>query len=142
MRHSRNQAGFTLIEIAVVVLIVSILLGYAVAMVPVQQELRQYRDADRDLDVIVEHLIGFAQVNGRLPCPDTSGDVNGTGAGVIDGAEDTDDLLDNVTGAGGADGTPDSCKSFYGFLPTRTIGITGDIDDAGALIDPWSRAYR
>ena len=36
--------------------------GYSVAMLPVQQELKQYRHADREMDSIIEHLIGFAQV--------------------------------------------------------------------------------
>ena len=58
MHHAKNQSGFTLVEIAIVVLIISILLGYAVAMVPVQQELKQYRQVERDMDEIVEHIIG------------------------------------------------------------------------------------
>ena len=36
---SFNQSGFTLVEIAIVLLIVAILLGYTVAMFPRQQEL-------------------------------------------------------------------------------------------------------
>ncbi len=145
MDKIRHQTGFTLVEIAIVVLIVSILLGYTVAMVPVQQELKQYRQVERDLDKIVEHIIGFAQVNGRLPCPDTTGDVNGEGVGVADGAEDTDDWLNNLTGAAlpGGDGDQDSCKSFYGWLPTRTLGITGNIDaNNGTMLDPWGQPYR
>lgn len=124
-------------------LIVSVLVGYSVAMFSVQQELKQYRELDRDLDDIVDHLIGFAQVNGRLPCPDTSGDVNGSGTpGVIDGQEDWDDLIDNVTGAGGADLIIDGCKAYAGFLPAGTLGLTGDIGPNGNLLDPWGLPYR
>ncbi len=143
MSPAKLQSGFTLIEIAIVVLIVTILLGYTVAMFPLQQELRQYREVEGAMDSIVEHLIGFAQVNGRLPCPDTSGDVNGTGtAGVIDGQEDTDDEIDNVTGAAGADGLVDNCKAFSGFLPAGTIGISDDVDANGRLVDPWGQPFR
>ena len=78
----RLQQGFTLVEVAIVLLIVAILLGYSVAMFPVQQDLKKYRKLDRDMDDIVAHLIGFAQVNGRLPCPDTDGDINSLGAGT------------------------------------------------------------
>jgi len=64
-----RQNGFTLVEIAIVLLIVSILLGYTVALFPRQQELKQYRDVDRKMDEVIAAIVGFAQVNGRLPCP-------------------------------------------------------------------------
>lgn len=124
----RQQTGFTLIEIAIVLLVVAILLGYTVAMLPVQQELKQYRQANTEMDSIIEHLIGFAQVNGRLPCPDTSTDNDGDG-NTIDGLEDT-----HATAGTG-------CEAFFGFLPGRTLGINGKYDDAGTLIDPWSSGY-
>ncbi len=142
MQHPHRQAGFTLVEIAIVVLVVTILLGYTVAMFPVQQELKQYREVDREMDSIIEHLIGFAQVNGRLPCPDTNGNINGAGAGILDGREDTDDLIVNATGVAGNDAIPDNCKAFSGFVPSGTIGMTGDLDDGFNLIDPWGQPYR
>lgn len=142
MTDFQRQSGFTLVEIAIVVLVVTILLGYTVAMFPVQQELKQYRQVERDLDSIVEHLIGFAQVNGRLPCPDTTGDINATGAGVINGLEDIDDLINNNTGAAGNDGNVDNCKAFSGLLPAGTIGINEELDANGNLVDPWGQPYR
>ncbi len=141
----KPQSGFTLIEIAIVLVIVATLLGYAVAMIPMQQELKRYREAGRQMDEILDHLIGFAQVNGRLPCPDTVGDVNGTlTPGTINGIEDTDDLIDNSTGGLPVDGIVDNCKAFAGFLPARTLGMSrGDnLDNAGILLDPWGERYR
>jgi len=141
----RLQQGFTLVEVAIVLLIVTILLGYSLALFPIQQELKQYRKLDRDMDAIVAHLIGFAQVNGRLPCPDSDGNINLLGAGTIDGQEDTDDVIDNVDTVGGTapvDLIPDSCKGFSGFLPAGTLGLTGDIDSLQRLLDPWGQPYR
>jgi prepilin-type N-terminal cleavage/methylation domain-containing protein len=136
------QHGFTLIEIVIVLLIVTILLGYTVAMYPMQQELKQYRQLRSEMDQIIEHLIGYAQVNGRLPCPDTTGDVNGTGvAGVNDGQEDLDDEIINATGVAGNDGLADGCKGYFGFLPAGTLGMNGDIDTNGNLLDPWGQPY-
>ena len=62
-----GQKGFTLIEIAIVLLIVTILLGYTVALFPKQQEIKRYRDVDREMDQVIAAIVGFAQVNGRLP---------------------------------------------------------------------------
>jgi len=136
---NNKQNGFTLIEIAIVLLVVSILLGYTVALFPKQQELKKYRAADREMDDIIKALIGFAQVNGRLPCPDTSG---GPTPGVVDGQADWADTLDNVTGAGGGDGVRDGCEAYHGFLPAATIGITGDFDANRSLLDPWGQPYH
>jgi len=137
-----RQSGFTLVEIAIVLLIVTILLGYSVAMFPLQQELKQYRHVEAEMDSVIEHLIAFAQINGRLPCPDTGGDVNGTTTpGTIDGQEDFDDIIDNVTGLAGTDGIIDNCKAYFGFLPGRTLGINGKYDDLGRLVDPWDGGY-
>ena len=156
-----SQTGFTIIEIAIVLLIVTILLGYTVALVPVQQELKQYRQAEQQMDAIYQHLIGFAQVNGRLPCPDTSGGVGhflGTVNGVLDGFEDTADNFRNHPDGGVGtswaddddlgdenifDGEVDGCLAFSGFLPAGTLGINGGIDaTTGRLLDPWGQPYR
>lgn len=124
--NNRMQQGFTIIEIAIVLVVVTVLLGYTVAMFPIQQELKQYRKADSEMDRILEHLLAFAQVNGRLPCPDTSGFVIAP-AGVVDGLEDRQGIND--------------CKAFFGWLPARTLGMNGDYNAAGNLIDPWGQGY-
>jgi prepilin-type N-terminal cleavage/methylation domain-containing protein len=129
MNSSRKiQLGFTLIEIAIVLVIVTILLGYSVAMFSVQQELKRYRQAESEMESVIEHLIAFAQVNGRLPCPDTS-----AGAGTINGLEDA--VVDIVTLL------IDDCEAFFGFLPARTLGLSGKFNDQGVLIDPWGSGY-
>jgi prepilin-type N-terminal cleavage/methylation domain-containing protein len=121
------QFGFTLVEIAIVLLIVTILLGYTVAMFPVQQELKQYRGVQAEMNSVIEHLIAFAQVNGRLPCPDTSTDSD-TSGNTIDGEEDRVGIND--------------CEAYFGFLPARTIGMSGKYNAAGMLVDPWGSGYR
>jgi len=121
MSSDLKQTGFTLIELAVVLLVVSLLIGFSVAMVPVQVELQQYRAAKQELGEIEEALIAFAQVNGRLPCPDA--------AAAQDGNEDLD-AADN-----------DNCVADDGFLPGLTLGLSGDYRN-GSLLDPWGQAYR
>lgn len=122
-----KQQGFTLIEIAIVLLIVSILLGYTVALFPVQQELKQYRNAETEMDSIIEHLIAYAQVNGRLPCPDTITDNFPPANAAYDGLEDPDNA--------------NACEAYFGFLPARTLGIDGNYDQRNVLVDPWGTGY-
>ncbi len=120
--NCRKESGFTLIEISLVLLIVTILLGYTVSIYPVQQELKQYRAANEEMDSILQYLIRFTQVNGRLPCPDKSA------GGAYDGLEDLDGSND--------------CKSIYANLPGKSLGIPGDYNEQGSLLDPWGRPYR
>jgi prepilin-type N-terminal cleavage/methylation domain-containing protein len=136
---NKFESGFTLIEIAIVLLIVAILLGYTVALFPIQQELKQYRQVEEEMDDILNQLIGFAQINGRLPCPDTSG---GAGPGVIDGQEDSIDAIINATGIAGTDNSPDGCEAYFGFVPAGTLGLNGDFDANRNLLDPWGQPYR
>lgn len=115
-----SQSGFTLIEIAIVLLIVVILLGYTVAMFPRQQELKQYRAVNEDMDRIIAAIIGFAQVNGRLPCPS----IPNSG-----GLEDRNVVSGN-------------CNSYGGFVPINTLGLDGRLNQDSLLIDPWGNPYR
>ncbi len=115
-----SQQGFTLVEIAIVLLIVTILLGYTVALFPRQQELKQYRAVNQEMEQIIAAIIGFAQVNGRLPCPaipNSAGNEDGGGAA--------------------------NCNNNYGgFVPVNTLGIQGRLNADSLLLDPWGNPYR
>jgi prepilin-type N-terminal cleavage/methylation domain-containing protein len=114
-----RQTGFTLVEIAIVLLIVTILLGYTVALFPSQQRLKQYRAVDRQMDQVMEAIIGFAQVNGRLPCPAQPDDVG----------------LEDINGVVG-------CNTYAGFVPVNTLGLDGRFNADSLLLDPWGNPYR
>jgi len=73
-KTSGASRGFTLIEVAVVLFIVTILLGSILIPLATQVEQRQISDTQKTLEEIREALIGFAVVNGYLPCPDTDND--------------------------------------------------------------------
>jgi len=66
--------GFTLIEMAVVLVIVGLLLSGLLIPLTAQIDQKDYSQAKSQLQEIREALLGYAVVNGRLPCPDTSGD--------------------------------------------------------------------
>ena len=108
------QQGFTLVEIAVVILIITLLLGSVLVPLSTQITQRQIADATKQLDEFKESLIGFALLNGYLPCPDKT-----TGFGANDGFEDVD--------AG-------QCVVAEGNLPWVTLGIPNT--------DPWGNRHR
>ena len=64
-----RRNGFTLVELAVALLIIGLLLAGALIPLSTQIEVRNVADTQRAMDQIKEAIIGFAQANGRLPCP-------------------------------------------------------------------------
>lgn len=69
--------GFTLIEMAVVLVIVGLMLGGLLVPLSTQMETDKRKETAATLESIREALIGFAIINKRLPCPDTSAPRDG-----------------------------------------------------------------
>ena len=70
----KQVRGFTLVEVAIVLVIVGLLVSAFLAPLSAQRDLKDYSQVRTDLAQIQEALNGFAVANGRLPCPDTTGD--------------------------------------------------------------------
>ncbi len=102
--------GFTLTELAIVLVILALLIGGMLAPLSAQRDVLAINTAQRQLGEIQEALIGFAAIHGHLPCPDTDADPNSPDYGV--------------------ENTPcDSGAVTEGFLPWKTLGIP--------QVDPW-----
>lgn len=134
----KNKKGFTLIEIAIVLLIISILLGYTLAMAPKQQELKQFKQAQQEMAEISEALYAFAQIKGYLPCPaywtrsltpplTTSNgfECRALPGGLCNGSKPEDH----------------NCGLWFGAVPAKTLGIDGKYSNTDFLIDPWGSPY-
>ena len=72
-----ETAGFTLVEMAVVLVIVGLLLGGLLVPLSTQMENDRRKETAATLDAIREALIGYAVINQRLPCPDISSPRDG-----------------------------------------------------------------
>ena len=91
--HTR---GFTLFEMTIVLAIVGFLLGAVLMPLATQFEVRKNRETERMLREIQQALIGFAIVNGRLPCPDVETDPGELPAPAVDGQEDCESVTAGV----------------------------------------------
>ncbi len=75
-----KSKGFSLVELAVALAIIALLLAGALIPLSTQIDVRNGADTQRSIESIRDAIIGFAQANGRLPCP-----ANGaTPAGTVD----------------------------------------------------------
>jgi prepilin-type N-terminal cleavage/methylation domain-containing protein len=126
MQLRRAASGFSLVELAVVLAIVALLVGGAMATLSSQVENRNQEETRRRLEAAVEALIGYAIVNRRLPCPATA-----TG----------DEALASGTPATGGPCTTNFPTNSNGFLPARTIGIQ-QTDSQGYAVDAWNNRIR
>jgi len=121
LTSARNSLlGFSLIEMAIVLFIVTLLLGGLLPALSSQVEQQRTNDTRKQLDEIQQALIGYAIINGRLPCP-----ASATSNGVEDPAF--------VTG---------TCTHPYdGFVPAATLGISSGVDNQGNTgfsVDSWN----
>ena len=71
-RFLNFHQGFTLVEMAIVLIIFGLFLSATLVPLSAQRDLSDYRTARSDLEQIKEALYGFTIANGRLPCPPSS----------------------------------------------------------------------
>lgn len=101
-----RRRGFTLTEMAVVLVIVALLIGGMILPLSAQQDLRHNAETRRLLADVADALHGFAASHSAsdgkpfLPCPDTDGD-----------------------GAENRSATPGPCTNQEGWLPWATLGL-------------------
>ena len=114
MTHSsiRTNYGFTLVEMAMVLIIVALLLGGLLPTVASQIEQQRNNETNKQLADIKEALVGYALVNGRFPRPATPA-TNGAERAACTGVTSVSDCA--------------------GFIPWATLG-TSKLDSWGKII--------
>ena len=122
-KTSRCMHGFTLIEVAMVMVIIGLMLAASIAPLSSMIERNKIEETDALLNDVMEALYGFAIANGRLPCPATA---------QSGGAEAAAALCTAAAIPTGA----------HGFVPGRTLGISGSYNDDELLLDAWNNPIR
>ena len=123
--QSGRQTGFTLVELAVVVLIIGILATMGLSALNVQLANSAISATKRNQDTIKDALIGYLGRNSRLPCPDAD-------FTAPDGIENR-----------GATGTPTvpaspllACTTSFGIIPYQTLGLPKSV-----ALDGWENYF-
>jgi len=113
MKNLNRQTGFTLVEMAIVLVIAGLLMGGAIKLMqPLLTNTEQSTTETKEKN-IAQTLALFAQNYGRLPCPATS----------TPGIETFG--YPHNSGAGGANfDTADCGGQFIGILPFKVLGIS------------------
>lgn len=116
---SVKNKGFSLVEMTVVIVILGLVLGALLLPLQAQRNQAFQTQTENTLETARRALLGFAQANGRLPCP------------AVAGSNGMEDPLP-VTG---------TCTSQWGFLPAATLGIQPTNSD-GFAVDGWNNLIR
>ena len=95
-----NQNGFSLVELAIVLVIVALLTSGLLLGITAQRNATENVDAQHQLENIRDALLGFAMANGRLPCP----------------------ALQNLPNTDSNAGL-ENCAQQHGVIPWATLGL-------------------
>ena len=117
-KNNKYVNGFSLVEMAVVLVILGFVITVLILPVTAQREASFLRQTENQLAIAQKALIGFAQVNGRLPCPATP---NSQGMEFIQ--------VPAINGGG-------QCDPSAQLLPAATLGIK-PINNQGQAVDGW-----
>jgi prepilin-type N-terminal cleavage/methylation domain-containing protein len=112
-----RRKGFSLVELAVVMMIVGLLLAAALIPFSTQIDLRNQAETQRTLDSVKESVIAFTLANGRLPCP-----ANGLApSGSLNAGKELYDTALKI------------CSQLFGAVPWATLGVPET--------DTWGRRF-
>lgn len=114
---SYRVRGFSLVEMAVVLVILSLILAGVLGPLGTQWEARGIQNTRDHMQQVADAIFGYAVANGRLPCPDTDTATNDAGYGVSEDME-----------------TPPGACVAQGFVPGTTLSVD--------QLDAWGNRIR
>lgn len=120
-----GQRGFSLIEIALVLVIMGLILGVIINALGPQLDNRNVNETQQRIKQASDAVLAFAMVNRRIPCPAT---LASNGLEVMT-------VLD-ATQQRGKCANPNN-----GYLPARTLGL-GEQSVGGEMQDAWAFGLR
>ena len=139
--NQTSQKAFTLVEVAIVLIIVGLAVGGILSSLSSQVEQQKLNETRNTINNVKEALIGYAMAYGRFPCPAKAPDPV---AGVT--AIEAFSKLPLPVG----DANNGKCLAFYnvstpafftGYVPSVTLGLS-PTDVYGYVLDGWNNPIR
>ncbi len=125
--NQTSQKAFTLVEVAIVLVIVGLAIGGILSSLSAQVEQQKLNETRNTINNVKEALLGYAMANGRFPCPAV------TPASGVTAVEKF---------ATGGNATNGKCSVFYnGYVPSVTLGLS-PTDSSGYVLDGWNNPIR
>ncbi|MEM7376749.1 MAG: prepilin-type N-terminal cleavage/methylation domain-containing protein [Pseudomonadota bacterium] len=114
----RSRLGFSLLEMTLVLLVLSVLLTGLLTPLVSARESHRHASQRVQWQHVEQALVGHLLARGRLPCAAT--------------ADSGGHEVASATG----------CGAYAGFVPVATLGVNGTVDRHGRLLDAWHRPVR
>lgn len=124
----KNKAGFTLLELSIVLLVLSIFAATIFAAMTRDMRRAKQAELQRQMDTIESALMNFRRLNDRIPCP---ADVDTPISDQYFGVEEATGCTPYVSGKNFTVGT-----TVEGVIPVRTLGLPDEY-----MFDPWGGRY-
>jgi len=124
-KHIHRRYGFTLLEMSVVLVILSLMLGGILAALTQESRRSQKAQLISKMDTIEQAILSFSKKYGKyaLPCPAPFVAISNAGFGTAAASACASLTYKNGSGASGA-------------VPVRTLGLTDDY-----AFDPWGNLF-
>lgn len=122
-----RRAGFSLFELAIVMVIVAFIAGGALTFVISMATRAQYDETNRRMDILQKALLDYSRANDRLPCPADAAqlpEAAAYGVGAQNASTPFDCTAENFSNG----------NTVEGMVPVKTLGLP----DAMGL-DAWGR---
>lgn len=127
--HRTNIAGFTLLELSIVLVVIALLTGFSVMLGVAQVNAARSAQTYEKMNAIEQALLTYRRANNRLPCPAVMTlPLSNSNFGVAD----TDNDCDGVTLLSGG-----SNRGRWGAVPVITLGLPADF-----AFDGWGSLFQ
>ncbi|MEO5379110.1 MAG: type II secretion system GspH family protein [Magnetococcus sp. DMHC-6] len=129
--HKKSIFGFTLVEIAMVVMLIGIIASLGISSLTLKIKQTSYKVTEMRMEAIKETMIAYLRRNKRLPCPN----LNNIAVPVIRSVT-FDGLEDSVSGVCTLPTDSTLTSSDFGVLPYSTLGLARE-----QVMDGWGNFF-